>query len=147
MNSRGTCQFCGAEKDNVKRHERLCPMNPRESQKKHVDVKIEKSQETPPLKKTPLTEGQLKTIIEEIKGKLKTWKVEPGYFTMKEGLELLPIGTTSTDMKRIETITKINTQNDMAKAGENYMMYLYVVGGLATVMVVAYMVIGAFKGS
>lgn len=61
------------------------------------------------------TPEELVETIEEIKGKLKEWRVEPGFFSMKDALSLLPIGTTSSDMKRAVTIEKINTQNELGK--------------------------------
>jgi len=57
----------------------------------------------------------LTSTFEEIKGKLKAWKVTPGWFSMHEGIALLPIGTQSNDMKRLETITKIHTMTDILK--------------------------------
>ena len=92
------------------------------------------------------TPEDLKTLIEQIKGKLKDWRVEPGWFSMKEGLELLPIGTTSADMKRAVTIEKINTQNEMGKPQEWWkdMFPVFILGMSA--MVVAWLVISAMKG-
>jgi len=83
----------------------------------------------------------LASIFEEIKGKLKSWKVTPGWFSMHEGLSLLPIGTQSNDMKRLETITKINTMNDIMKEApvwESLLKIVVIVGGL---LVLAYMII------
>lgn len=83
----------------------------------------------------------LADTFEEIKGKLKQWKVEPGWFSMHEGLSLLPIGTQSNDMKRLETITKINTMNDVLKeppVWEGLLKIVVIVGGL---LVLAYMII------
>lgn len=83
----------------------------------------------------------LVALFEEIKGKLKAWKVEPGWFSMHEGLSLLPIGTQSNDMKRLETITKINTMNDVLKeppVWEGLLKIAVIVGGL---LVLAYMII------
>jgi len=85
--------------------------------------------------------NSLTATFEEIKGKLKAWKVEPGWFSMHEGLSLLPIGTQSNDMKRLETITKINTLNDIMKeppAWEGLLKIVVIVGGL---LVLAYMII------
>jgi len=91
-----------------------------------------------------LTEDDIVEIVEEIKAKLKQWKIEPGFFSLKEGLELLPIGTTSTDMKRVETITKINTQNEIGyrPTWEDTAKFI---GIVVAIIVVAYMVISALK--
>lgn len=96
---------------------------------------------------TQLTEKELVNLIEEIKGQLKSWKIEPSSFSMKEGLDLLPIGTTGTDMQRIESITKIATQNDLSKdkpGWEDAAKFLAIIVGI---VVVAYMVISAFRGN
>ncbi len=88
---------------------------------------------------------QLAEMIEEIKGKLKTWHVEPGYFSMHEGMSLLPIGTMSSDMKRLETITKINTMNDMAKeqAPWDSLVRFFLI--IMAAIVISWMVISAMK--
>lgn len=88
-----------------------------------------------------ITVPKLVTTFEEIKGKLKKWKVEPGWFSMHEGLALLPIGTGNRDMSRLETITKINTMNDVMKepsTTEALLKIVVIVGGL---LVLAYMII------
>lgn len=87
----------------------------------------------------------LVVLIEEIKGKLKEWRVEPGWFSMKEGLELLPIGTTSADMKRAVTIEKINTQNEMGKPLEWWKELMIPAFYASAIIVVAYLVISAMK--
>lgn len=92
-----------------------------------------------------VTSNELVDTIEEIKGKLKEWRVEPGWFSMKEGLELLPIGTTAADMKRAVTIEKINTQNELGKPLEWWKELAIPAMYSAAIMVVAYLVIASFK--
>jgi len=88
-----------------------------------------------------ITAESLAVIFEEIKGKLKKWKVEPGWFTMHDGLALLPIGTQSNDMKRLETITKISTMNDVMKEPAPWEGIAKVCILSASIIVVSYMVI------
>jgi hypothetical protein len=92
-----------------------------------------------------ITEDDLVKLLKEIKGKLKDWRVEPAWFSMKEGIELLPIGTTSADMKRAVTIEKINTQNEMGRPLEWWkdMLPVFILGMSA--MVIAYLVVTAMK--
>lgn len=92
-----------------------------------------------------VTSNELVDTIEEIKGKLKEWRVEPGWFSMKEGLELLPIGTTAADMKRAVTIEKINTQNELGRPLEWWKELATPAMYSAAIMVVAYLVITAMK--
>lgn len=98
-----------------------------------------------PIEAKTMTKTTLVHLFEEIKGKLKEWRVEPGWFTMKEGLELLPIGTTSADMKRAVTIEKINTQNEMGKPLEWWKELMIPAFYSAAIIVVAYLVIAAMK--
>ena len=92
---------------------------------------------------TEITIDELAEMIEEIKGKLKTWHVEPGYFSMHEGMNLLPIGTMSSDMKRLETVTKINAMNDMAKEAAPWDSLVRFFLIIMAAIVIAWMVISA----
>lgn len=90
-----------------------------------------------------ITGEDITTVIEDIKGKSKLWRVEPGYFSMHEGTALLPIGTMSSDMKRLETITKINTMNDMAKEAAPWDSLVRFFLIIMAAIVIAWMVISA----
>lgn len=92
-----------------------------------------------------ITKDDLIKLMKDIKGKLKDWRVEPGWFSMKEGLELLPIGTTSADMKRAVTIEKINTQNEMGRPLEWWKELMIPAFYASAIIVVAYLVITAMK--
>jgi hypothetical protein len=94
-----------------------------------------------PTPKENITPKAISDMIEEIKGKTKTWQVQPGWFSMNEGIALLPIGTMSSDMKRLETITKINTMNDMAKEAAPWDSLVRFALIIMAAIVVAWMVI------
>lgn len=94
-----------------------------------------------PIPKEAITPESISSMIEEIKGKTKGWMVQPGWFSMNEGISLLPIGTMSSDMKRLETITKINTMNDMAKEATPWDSLVRFALIIMAALVIAYMVI------
>ncbi len=92
-----------------------------------------------------ITEEILANTIEEIKSRLKDWGIKSGWVSLKEGIDSLPIGTTSMDMKRVETTARDLERNDMQ--GEKHTWddaaKFLVVG--VVIIVVSYMVITAMK--
>lgn len=88
-----------------------------------------------------LTVDKIVELIEEIKGKTKGWMVKPGYFSIQDGMALLPIGTMSSDLARLESVTKLNTINNLQKEAapwDSLVRFTVVIMG---VIVIAWMVI------
>ncbi len=92
-----------------------------------------------------LTVDDIADIVETIKGQTKTWKPQPGFFSMHDGISLLPIGTMSSDMTRLETVTKMNTANDFMKAPDPWMNALKFVALIGGGLILAWMIITAMK--
>ncbi len=82
-------------------------------------------------------------MVETIKGETKGWKVQPGFFSMHDGISLLPIATMSSDLTRLETVTKMNTANDFMKEADPWMKVVTIVVIMLVVLVVSWMVIQA----
>ncbi len=96
-------------------------------------------------KETKLTVDEIVEMVDDIKGKTKGWQVQPGYFSMHDGIALLPIGTMASDMTRLETITKMNTANDLLKDADPWMNTLKFVALIGGGLLLAWMIISAMK--
>ena len=96
-------------------------------------------------KEDRLTVDKIVELVEDVKSKIKGWKVEPGYFSMHDGIALLPIATMSSDMTRLETITKMNTANDFMKAPDPWMATVKFVALVGGGLLLAYMIITAMR--
>jgi len=94
-------------------------------------------------KEERLTVDKIVDMVEDAKGKIKGWTVQPGYFSMHDGISLLPIGTTASDMARLESITKLNDANDMAKTPDPWMNTLKFVALIGGGLILAWMIISA----
>jgi len=94
-------------------------------------------------KEDRLTVDKIVELVEDAKTKIKGWRVEPGYFSMHDGISLLPIGTMSSDMTRLETITKMNTANDLMKEPDPWMNTLKFVALIGGGLLLAWMIISA----
>lgn len=92
-----------------------------------------------------ITVDDIAETVEDIKGETKGWKVHPGFFSMHDGISLLPIGTMSSDMTRLETVTKMNTANDFMKAPDPWMATLKFIALIGGGLLLAYMIISAMK--
>ncbi len=97
------------------------------------------------IKESKITVDEIAEMIEDSKGKTKGWKIESGWFSIHDGISLLPIGTMSSDMARLETVTKMNTANDLMKEPDQWMntlKFIAIVGGM---LILAWMIITAMK--
>ena len=92
-----------------------------------------------------LTVQKIVEIVEDAKSKVKGWQVHPGYFSIHDGISLLPIGTMASDMSRLETVTKMNTANDFMKAPDPWMNTLKFLGIIAAGVLVIWMIVSAMK--
>lgn len=93
-----------------------------------------------------LTSQELASTIEEIKTNLKRWNVEPGFFTIKQALDRLPFGTFAKDIEAIEEITESNARSELDNRMREIWTYVTISGVIIGFMVVAYLVISAYKG-
>ncbi len=96
-------------------------------------------------KETKLTVDNIVEMVEDIKGRTKGWQVQSGYFNMHDGISLLPIGTMASDMTRLETVTKMNTANDLMKEPDPWMNTLKFVALIGGGLLLAWMIISAMR--
>lgn len=93
--------------------------------------------------KEPITEEELCTIVEEIKVKLKEWKVESGFFSIADAISKLPFGMMATDVRRVVALAKAEERNDMAQKFDDMWKYIIMCLVILGSIVVIWMIVNA----
>lgn len=88
-----------------------------------------------------LDKDEFVKMIEEIKKKLKEWKLESGFYTLAEAISKLPFGMMAVDVKRAVNLAKAEERNDNQQKDADMWKYLIMALCVIGAIVVSWMVI------
>lgn len=88
-----------------------------------------------------ITNEEFVNMIEEIKTKLKEWKLESGFYSIADAISKLPWGMMAVDVKRVVALAKAEERNDNAQKDADMWKYLIMALCVIGAIVVSWMVI------